>query len=278
MNKSVPALFVVFLVSHCANINKETTSGSSNNTSNPGNQPASVLADGLYLANLVIQAPGHTGTGFYDTTKVVNGVRGAGTGAGGLDVFSLDISGSSTHLVLSWSGKKVKNGAGIDFIVFENAFYQSGNPQARFMDLAFVEVSSDNVNYCGFAPDYTNVPESAYSNDPSKWLRFAGKNPVLYNFDTNNLTAAQTFQDNDANGELDLAGGDGFDLSDLSSDNAFNIGCTPAIRDDLMNNGFTYLRLTPAGKRNNPATGAPFVADAVSTGPDFDGVLARYVQ
>lgn len=277
MSKRLAALFLCLLISECANISKENTSGS-NNTIGNGSNPAGVLANGLYLADLVIHAPGHTGTGFYDATRAINGIRGAGLSSGSLDVFSLDNSGISSQLVVAWSGKKVKNGPGIDFIVFENAFLYPGNPLARFMDLAFVEVSNDNVNYCGFAPDYTNVPETAYSTDPTKWLRFAGKTPVLYNIDSNNLTAAQTFLDSDANSEPDLAGGDAFDLALLSADNTYGTGCSLSLRDDLVNNGFTYLRLVPAARRNNPATSAPFVTDGASNGPDFDGVLARYIQ
>lgn len=271
-------MVAAWLSGGCANINKETTTDKQTTQTDANKAAAGVLASGLYMADMVIQAPGHTGTAFYDSSKAVNGIRGAGTGAGSLDVFSLDNSGASSYIVLGWSGRRVKNGPGMDFIVFENGFYFSGNSQTRFMDLAFVEVSNDNINYCGFAPVYTNAPQTSYSNDPSKWARFAGKTPVLFNIDTNNLTAAETFQDLDSNGEPDLAGGDGYDLSGLSADNSFNTGCTIAVRDDLMNNGFTYLRLTPASRRNNPATAAPFVADGASNGPDFDGVLARYVQ
>lgn len=275
---SFAAVIVPLLAAHCANIQKEDTGGNAAKNNNSGTNTASA-ASGIYLADTVTEAPGHTGVGVYNSSGIIDGVRGAGTAAGATTgIFSLDNSGSSSHVVVRWAGKKIKNGTGIDFIVFENAFYVSGNSAARFMDLAFVEVSNDNISYCGFAPDYTNSPETSYSNNPAAWPRFAGKTPVLYNLDTNNLSAAQLFQDNDANKEPDLAGGDAFDLDDLADNNAYGTGCTTALRNELRANGFTYLKLIPAARRINPDTGAAFVADGVSTGPDFDGIAARYIE
>ncbi len=258
----------------CAQIGKESL-GTANNTVTAPNATAQA---GVYLADTVTEAPGHTGSGFYDKSKAVNGVRGSGTASGGLDVFSLDNTGASSHIVLSWSGRKIKNDAGADFIVYENPFYSGGNASLRFMDLIFVEVSNDNISYCGFAPDFTGVPESTYSMNPALWPRFAGRVPVRYNVETNNLSVSDLFQDNDADGEPDLGGGDAFNLDDLSNDNYYNTGCTTPLRDDLRSNGFRYLRLVPAGRRINPGTGSVFVVDGVSFGPDIDGVAARYVE
>ncbi len=273
--KVFPIWLLPWLAVACAQIPKETLQSSSGN--NTQTTAATAFPD-VFVADTVTAAPGNTGSGFYDQNKAVNGIRGAGTSGGSLDVFSLDNSGTSGYIVLSWSGKKIKNGAGVDFIVYENAFYASGNSAQRFMDLLFVEVSNDNINYCGFAPNYAATPETTYSNNPAHWLRFAGRNAVLYNVDSNNLSAAQLFQDNDANGEPDLGGGDPFDLDNLSTDNSYGTGCNTTLRDDLKTNGFRYLRLTPAARRVNPDTGAAFVADTASFGPDIDGVVARYVE
>jgi len=261
------------LVLHCAQISKENLSNTTASDATSKPQP------GVYLADSVVEAPGHTGTGFYDKAKAINGVQGAGTAAGSTTgVFSLDNTGASSHLVLEWVGKRVKNGAGIDFIVYENPFYSGGNSAQRFMDLAMVEVSDDNVNYCGFNPDYNNAPETTYTMNPASWLRLAGRNPVLYNQDSNNLGATELFQDNNADGEPDLGGGDAFNLDDLSNNNYYNTGCNTTVRDNLRTNGFRYLRLTPASRRINPDTGAVFVADGVSNGPDIDGAVARYLE
>lgn len=273
--KKFPIWLLALTAVACAQIQKESLQGSGTNSTQAS---AATAFPDVFVADTVTAAPGNTGSGFYDQNKAINGIRGSGNIGGSLDVFSLDNSGTSAYIVLSWAGKKIKNGTGADFIVYENAFYQSGNPAQRFMDLLFVEVSNDNINYCGFAPDYTAASETTYSNNPANWPRFAGRNPVLYNVDSNNLSAAQLFQDNDANGEPDLGGGDPYDLDNLSADNTYNTGCNTTLRDDLKTNGFRYIRLTPAARRNNPDTGAAFVADSASFGPDIDGVVARYVQ
>jgi glycine/D-amino acid oxidase-like deaminating enzyme len=148
------------------------------------------------------------------------------------------------------------------------------------MEPLFVEVSNDNVSYCGFAPDYANAPETTYSNDAAHWLRFAGKSPVVYNIANaaTNFNAAELFTDATADGEGDIGGGDLFDLDNLSDSNVHTIGCNTTLRDELRTNGFRYLRLVSAARRINPDTGAAYVADAISSGPDIDGVVARSVE
>lgn len=44
----------------------------------------------------------------------------------------------------------VYNGSGPDFAVFENGFPNPADPEEAFMELAFVEVSSDGINYTRF--------------------------------------------------------------------------------------------------------------------------------
>ena len=70
------------------------------------------------------------------------------------------------------------NGPGSDFAVFENAFNDS------FLELAFVEVSSDGINYFRFPP-ICNLPTSPqYTNDAAmdatKIDNLAGKYRALY--------------------------------------------------------------------------------------------------
>ena len=72
----------------------------------------------------------------------------------------------------------ISNAAGYDFAVFENAFNDS------FLELAFVEVSSDGINYFRFPPT-SNLPTSPqYTNDASmdatKIDNLAGKYRSLY--------------------------------------------------------------------------------------------------
>ena len=42
--------------------------------------------------------------------------------------------------------------------------------------------------------------------------------------------------------------------------------------------GARYVRLTSAPALVNPDTGSPYVHDAISSGADIDGVVARYVE
>jgi hypothetical protein len=82
----------------------------------------------------------------------------------------------------------IKNGSGFDFAVFENGFNDT------FLELAFVEVSSDGVNYFRF-PATSNSPASPqYTNgavmDASKLNNLAGKYRVNYGtpFDLQEMT------------------------------------------------------------------------------------------
>ncbi len=225
----------------------------------------------LDTADTVTSAPNDNGSGFRDKAKAVNGVRGGGISSGGVDVFSLTAKGSSASMVLEWSGRRILNGSGIDFTVFENAFQYNANSSTAFMEAIIVEVSQDNISYCGFSPSYNFTPKTTYSTAPSFWLRFAGITPTLYNVESN------IFSGNDLY-DTSKTGGDSFDLENLSATNDFGIGCNVLLRDKIKSEGFVYLRLTSATARTNPDTGANYLQDvgAFGGGPDIDGVLARY--
>lgn len=221
---------------------------------------------GTAVADTVSSAPGDIAAGFFDAICAVNGVRGEGDVNGSLDVYTLGASGAAASLTLEWSGRRVTNGGGSDFIVFENAFFLNSDTNTRFMEPTIVEVSNNGVDYCGWTPNYTNGDETVYSKNPAAWLRFAGVSPVYYNQDTNILNAAALFTPA-------TAGGDAYDLSDAN----FGSGCAAGIRTDIQTNGFVYVKLTSASARTNPDTGANFVQDpgAFGGGPDIDGVVAR---
>lgn len=57
--------------------------------------------------------------------------------------------GDSGVAVLGFSAPIV-NGPGPDFAVFENGFANAANPEEAFLELAFVEVSSDGMNFFRF--------------------------------------------------------------------------------------------------------------------------------
>jgi len=239
-----------------------------NSTIQPLSQSKNIPED---TADTVTDAPNHTGVGFRDSRLAVNGVRGAGSTSGSGDVFSLANTGASASITLEWKNKRVLNGPGIDFIVFENPFNYDGENNSRFMEAVIVEVSQDNINFCGFSPDYTSPNESTYSKNPQHWQRFAGITPVLYNVDTNPFHGEDLYNPQ-------KVGGDAFDIDNLSSSNDYGIGCSTALRDKIKSEGFIYIRLTSATARVNPDTGQNYLQDtgAFGGGADIDGVIAKY--
>ncbi len=89
--------------------------------------------------------------GFVDITDPELGYASFGSEANALgkadgDVVSLGDSGVAT--VTFDDSIYVTNGEGYDFAVFENGFSIAGG--GEFLELAFVEVSSDGVNFFGF--------------------------------------------------------------------------------------------------------------------------------
>lgn len=210
-------------------------------------------------ARTVVEAPGHTGEGTSDAENAVNGVRGGGSKAGSADVFSLGFDeGIDNFVVLSWGGARVRNGDGIDFVVFENPFEITGG--RVFMDLTIVLLSADGETWVAFPHDYVAEDETAYLATPEVWAGFAGRHPVRYHVESNPVDPF----------DFARAGGDPFDLDDLSGEDAAS--------REIREHGFCYLKLVTAPSMTNPDTGAPYVRDPASNGADIDGVVARYVE
>ncbi len=206
-------------------------------------------------ADQVVDAPGAGEGPFRDPARAVNGVRGLGERAGGADVFSLGYAPDDDRLALRWSGRRVRNGPGVDFVVFENGFRHRGG---WFMDPIVVELSIDGSTWVTWPHDYLAPDEVAYVDDPSLWVGFAGLRPV-----------ALHVEDRPVDPFGPAAGGDPFDLD------ALPLGDPEAAR--IRREGFRFVRLVSAGGRTNPDTGAPFPRDAVSDGPDIDGVYGRWL-
>jgi len=213
---------------------------------------------GVRFADVVVEAPGHTGEGFLDSAMCVNGVRGKGEGQGSFDVFSLGYAADDSYVVLRWSDAVVQNGPGADFAVFENGFklFTEGD---YFMDLVVVELSQDGESWVAFPHDYVAEDETSYSKRRDDWVGFAGRSPVLLNLEDNPVDPFDPV----------LAGGDHFDLDGLPDDGALG----SAIKEF----GFTFIRLTTAPTLDNPDTGAPYTKDITSNGADIDGIYGRYV-
>ncbi len=167
----------------------------------------------IFISNLFAQFPGPVGTigttamhkdssAFVAWGKLCNVTRGyqdiSNTSLGYTTVgdSSMVIAKADGSIVSLGDGgiaivtfsNTITNGAGYDFAVFENAFNDS------FLELAFVEVSSDGINYFRF-PATCNLPTSPqYTNDAAmdatKVDNLAGKYRSLYGtpFDLQELT------------------------------------------------------------------------------------------
>jgi YVTN family beta-propeller protein len=95
--------------------------------------------------------------------------------------------GEDGEIILEFTDNYIVDGEGIDFTVFENAFYFFGTTDP-FIEAAFVAVSMDGENWFEFPWDTTT------------WEGFAGVTPM---YDSQNPTDAEN------------SGGDQFDLKDL---------------------------------------------------------------
>lgn len=207
-------------------------------------------------ADIVVEAPGADSSRFGDPSRAVNGVRGAGIGAGSFDVYSLNYT-TRPYLVVGFGSYAVTDGAGADFVVFENGFLAASDDGYFFMDPMTVEVSNDGASWLAMPFDYATADERVYVPNPEAWEGFAGTLPVLFHEETN---AVDPFGP--------MAGGNAFDLAELgASDSAMR----------MRREGIRYVRLQSAGAVVNPDTGGVFPHDVVSDGADIDGVIGRYL-
>ncbi len=99
-------------------------------------------------AELVAWATGYTdviyGSGVDDQWKTPEKALGKAVG----DAFDIVSLGEGGSIVLTFD-PPIKDGPGWDFAVFENGFVKQ-EPYIYFLELAYVEVSSDGVNYVRF--------------------------------------------------------------------------------------------------------------------------------
>lgn len=108
-----------------------------------------VLAADRFVTQVVSFTPGDCGG--YGIPKMPGVVLGPPVGGGdvkgGLDVVSLGVGG---EIVLGFAPNAIVDGPGVDFLVFENAFYAGGDPARPAADLAEVSVSEDGVTWKAF--------------------------------------------------------------------------------------------------------------------------------
>lgn len=161
----------------------------------PGNASLKVSPP-IYASELVHFEPG-AGAGFGQDDLpgvVLGGPRPGATGAGSLDVLSL---GAGGWIVLSFGGRRILDGPGADFVVFENAFEVANSPGQVYAELGQVSVSTDAVTWHDFPCDTEGLGEE-------EWRGCAGWNPTAA-YDVDHMEPL----------DPQATGGDAFDLADL---------------------------------------------------------------
>lgn len=179
----------------------------------------------------------------FQTPAKALGVAGSSDGAGpdyNFDIVSLGRGGSIT---LTFT-VPIGNGVGHDLCVFENSF------SGTFLELAWVEVSSDGVNFARFdGASFTQNPVSAFGAvDPTDINGFAGK----------------------------YAGGfcTPFDLSDLGAPAGVDLNRISHVRIiDIIGDGSVSDNLAPPFGPNPVYD--PYPTD-ISAGFDLDAVAIFY--
>jgi len=154
----------------------------------------------LYASEVIAFTAGsNAGHGAEQFPDVVLGPPTAGPpSVGGLDVLSLGVGG---EIIVGFGDRMIEDGPGADFIVWENAFWISGDPQNIFAELGEVAVSMDGETWTSFPCD----PERTDGFDPG----CAGWRP-RQEFDICFMVSLV----------VEEVGGDPFDLADIGVSSA----------------------------------------------------------
>jgi hypothetical protein len=165
------------------------------------------------------------------------------TGAEDGTIVSLGDSGVA---VLTFNSPII-NGQGADFAVFENGFLDNADPNLAYLELGFVEVSSDGVNYFRF-------PATSLTQDSVQ----VGNTDYLDARKLNNLA-----------GKYIGGYGTPFDLQELSGIAGLNINNITHVRIvDVVGSVGTHASLDSTGRKINDPYPTPFA----SCGFDLDAV------
>jgi len=133
--------------------------------------------------------------GYKDIAHIGNGLVNHGTesnaiGQANTNILSL---GDGGEAIITFN-HPVINGGGVDFAIFENGFLENENSELAFLELAFVEVSTDGIEYVRFPTiselQTTNQIGSFGFIDARYIHNFAGKYIQDYGtpFDLNDLS------------------------------------------------------------------------------------------
>jgi hypothetical protein len=144
----------------------------------------------------------------------------------------------------------IRNGAGPDFAVFENGFAKIDDPELAFLELAFVEVSSDGVNFVRF-------PASSQTPDTEQISSVGG------------LSYINARRVNNLAGKYIGSWGTPFDLAELAGTPGLDINAITHVRIvDVVGDVTSHASRDAQGKVVND----PFPTPFASGGFDLDAV------
>lgn len=154
-----------------------------------------------YAASVESFSPGEgAGYGEEELPGVALGPPGpAGTTQPSLDVVSLGVEG---EIVVGFGDRRIVDGEGADFVVFENAFYPGGEEEQVYQELGEVSVSLDGENWVTFDCDVE-------AESPGPWPGCAGWRPTR-EYDAEEVVPL----------EPEETGGDSFDLAEVGLEEA----------------------------------------------------------
>lgn len=180
--------------------------------------------------------------------KTTIGVEQDALGKRNGSLLSLGDSGVAT---LTFDGL-IYNGPGADIAVFENGFANPNNPEEAFLEFAFVEVSSDGINFVRFPAschiDSPQIPGAGVYANARKVNNLAGKHIAGY--------------------------GTPFDLEELKDSTGLDVNKITHVRIvDAVGNVAGGGSVDSEGKPINDPYPTPFM----SGGFDLDAVAAIHV-
>ncbi len=162
---------------------------------------ASEFATTIVQANL-----GPNANPSFPPANLLGGPLGGGLTNGSVDVVVLGTGGSITV----GFNVTIQDGPGADFLAFENGF-SFVTPSDIFAEVAFVEVSSDGVNFARFPSRYGGPPvqQPPFGTLPmGTFAGLVGGMPGIANVATNVIPPEDPVR----------AGGEAFDLAELATD------------------------------------------------------------
>jgi hypothetical protein len=161
-----------------------------------GTDPPVAAEELPYASELVsLELGAEAGFGQDKLPKVVLGPpQGKGVEGGSLDVLSLGKGGS---IQLGFGSRAIVDVEGPDFVVFENAFWPSGDASAVFAEVGSVSVSEDGETFLEF-------PCDAEGDGAGRFPGCAGWSPTLV-YDPKSVIPL----------DPSVSGGDAFDLADV---------------------------------------------------------------